>query len=77
MLKRLGTIGKGLATFTGIAAIIASEVIGDGAADVIVGVGGGLGTILAGIGGLLFAFGVGRKAGVAAHDTLKAKGKVK
>lgn len=77
MLKRLGSIGKGLATFTGIAAVVAGQIAGQGTAEVILGVGDSLGTILGGLGGLLIAFGVGRKAGVAAHDSLKAKGKVR
>ncbi len=77
MFKLLGTLGKGLATFTGLAAVIAGQVAGQGTSDLIVGAGNSLGTILGGLGGLLVAFGIGRKAGMAGHDTLRARGKIK
>lgn len=75
IFKALGKVGKGAASITGAAITVIGALTQSGIVERIVIGGVDVGQVVMGTGVVLAAFGIGRKAGVAASDDLKKDGK--
>lgn len=75
IFKALGKVGKGAASITGAAVAVIGALTQSGLVDHISVGGVDVGQVVMGTGVVLAAFGIGRKAGVAASDDLKARDK--